>query len=395
MPPEKPKGMPPTRGPLAGLKVVEFGGIGPGPFAGMMLSDMGADVLRIVKPGTADPAADRLDARGRRAVALDLKNPGAITTCLELAQSAEVVFEGNRPGVMERLGLGPEALLARNPRLVYARMTGWGQYGPYAQTAGHDINYLSLTGALHAIGTEEKPIAPLNLAADYGGGALFLVTGILAAVLHARATGQGQVVDAAMTDGAAYLMSLFYGMFAAGQWKDRRGANLLDGGRPYYDTYRCADDKWISIGSLEPQFYALLLQKIGAGTELLQQQTARASWPQMREQFREIFASKTRAEWCAILEGTDVCFAPVLSLAEAPGHPHNAARNTFVTAGGVVQPAPAPRFSATPSRLQSAPAPIEKDTAAAIAAWRTGEPADNSGSATRTRVHASGRSQAS
>jgi alpha-methylacyl-CoA racemase len=365
--------MPPTHGPLAGLKVIEFAGIGPGPFAGMMLSDMGADVLRIVRPGTADPAPDRLDARGRRAVALDLKDPGAVSTCLDLAQSAEVVFEGNRPGVMERLGLGPEPYLARNPRLVYARMTGWGQDGPHAQRAGHDINYLSLTGALHAIGTEDKPLAPLNLAADYGGGALFLVSGILAAVLHARATGQGQVVDAAMTDGSSYLMSLFYGMFAGGQWQDRRRSNLLDGGAPYYDTYRCADNKWISIGSLEPQFYALLLEKTGAGPEWGEQQTTRASWPKMRERFRDLFASKTQAEWCAILGDTDVCFAPVLSLAEAPADPHNAARGTFVKSGGVVQPAPAPRFSATPSAIQWAPAPIEKDTAAAIAAWRAGE----------------------
>jgi alpha-methylacyl-CoA racemase len=355
------------------LKVIEFAGIGPGPFAGMMLSDMGADVLRIVRPGTADPVPDRLDARGRRAVALDLKHPTAVATCLELAQSAEVVFEGNRPGVMERLGLGPEPLLARNPRLVYARMTGWGQHGPNAHRAGHDINYLALTGALHAIGTEEKPLAPLNLAADYGGGALFLVSGILAALLHARATGQGQVVDAAMTDGASYLMSLFYGMFASGQWQDRRCSNLLDGGAPFYDTYRCADNKWISIGSLEPQFYALLLEKTGAGRELLEQQEQRAAWPKLRQRLCELFASKTQAEWCAILEDTDVCFAPVLSLAQAPGHPHNAARGTFVKAGGVVQPAPAPRFSATPSAIQWAPAPIEKDTAAAIAAWRAGQ----------------------
>jgi alpha-methylacyl-CoA racemase len=365
--------MPPKRGPLAGLKIIEFAGIGPGPFAGMMLSDMGADVLRIVRPGTPDPAPDRLDARGRRAVALDLKHPTAVATCLELAQSAEVVFEGNRPGVMERLGLGPESLLARNPRLVYARMTGWGQHGPHSQRAGHDINYLALTGALHAIGTEDKPIAPLNLAADYGGGALFLVSGILAALLHARATGQGQVVDAAMTDGASYLMSLFYGMFAGGQWQDRRCSNLLDGGAPFYDTYRCADNKWISIGALEPQFYALLLEKTGAGPEWVEQQAQPASWPTLRQRLRELFAGKTRAEWCAILEGTDVCFAPVLSLAEAPGHPHNEARGTFVKAAGVVQPAPAPRFSATPSAIQWVPAPIEKDTAAAIAAWRAGQ----------------------
>jgi alpha-methylacyl-CoA racemase len=364
--------MPPRRGPLAGLKVIEFGGIGPGPFAGMMLSDLGADVLRIVRPGTDDPNLQRLDARGRRAIALDLKQPAAVSTCLDLAPSAEVVLEGNRPGVMERLGLGPEQFLARNPRLVYARMTGLGQVGPHSQKAGHDITYLALTGALHAIGTEDKPVPPLNLAADYGGGALFLVSGILAALLHARATGQGQVVDAAMIDGASYLMSLFYGMTASGQWQDRRNSNLLDGGAPFYDTYRCADGKWIAIGALEPQFYALLLEKMGAAAEFLHQQSNRDSWPMLREHLRSLFAGKTRAQWCAILEDTDACFAPVLSLAEAPLHPHNTARGTFVTAAGVVQPAPAPRFSATPSSIQWPPAPIERDMAKAIEAWRAG-----------------------
>lgn len=361
-----------THGPLAGLKIIEFASIGPGPFAGMMLSDMGADVLQIVRPGTADPPANRLDARGRRAIVLDLKQPAAVSTCLELAETAEVVFEGNRPGVMERLGLGPEPMLARNPRLVYGRMTGWGQHGPYAHAAGHDINYLALTGALNAIGTAQKPLAPLNLAGDYGGGAMFLVSGILAALLHARASGRGQVVDAAMTDGASYLMSLFYGFFAAGQWQDRRCSNLLDGGAPFYDTYRCADGKWISIGSLEPQFYALLLEKTNAGPQLGAARTERASWPKLREHLVEIFATKTQAEWCALLEYSDVCFAPVLSLAEAPRHPHNVARQTFVTRGGVVQPAPAPRFSATPSDIRSPPAAIETDTTAAIAAWRNG-----------------------
>jgi alpha-methylacyl-CoA racemase len=359
-----------TRGPLAGLKVIEFAGIGPGPFAGMMLSDMGADVLQIVRPAAADPPLNQFDARGRRSIALDLKDRAAVATCLELAETAEVVFEGNRPGVMERLGLGPDAMLARNPRLVYGRMTGWWQFGPAAHAAGHDINYLALTGALHAIGTEEKPLPPLNLAADYGGGSMFLVTGILAALLHARATGQGQVVDAAMTDGASCLMSLFYGFFAAGQWHDRRRANLLDGGAPFYDTYRCADGKWISIGSIEPQFYALLLEKINARPPFDAKQMDRNAWPAMHEHLKEIFATKTQAEWCALLEYSDVCFAPVLSLAEAPLHPHNKARGTFVTSAGVVQPAPAPRFSATPSAIQSPPAAFEKDTAAAIAAWR-------------------------
>jgi alpha-methylacyl-CoA racemase len=358
-------------GPLAGLKVLEFAGIGPEPFAGMMLSDMGADVLRVLRPGAADPGPEQVDARGRLAIALDLKQPAAVAACLELADTAEIVFEGNRPGVMERLGLGPEDLLTRNPRLVYGRMTGWGQHGPKARAAGHDINYLALTGALHAIGTEEKPMPPLNLVADYAGGALFLVSGVLAALLHARVTGQGQVVDAAMVDGASYLMSLFYGMLAAGDWQDRRCSNLLDGGAPFYDTYRCADGKWISIGALEPQFYALLLAKTGTANELHEAQMQQTSWPKMRQQFREVFEKKTQAEWCAILDDSDVCFAPVLSLAESPWHPHNLARQAFVNCGGVVQPAPAPRFSMTPTSIQSAPAPIETDTAAAIKAWRS------------------------
>jgi alpha-methylacyl-CoA racemase len=301
---------------------------------------------------------------------LDLKQPESVSACLELAETAEVVIEGNRPGVMERLGLGPQPMLARNPRLIYGRMTGWGQEGPYAQTAGHDINYLALTGALHAIGTDERPVPPLNLAADYGGGAMFLVSGILAALLHARTTGKGQVVDVAMTDCAAYLMSIFYGMFASGQWLDKRGVNLLDGGAPFYGPYRCADGKWISIGSMEPQFYALLLEKTGTARELSEPQMQRESWPRMQQHLREIFAGKTRAEWCSILEYTDVCFAPVMSLSEAPSHPHNVARSTFVNSGGVAQPAPAPRFSETPTSIQWPPAPIAKDKKAAIAAWR-------------------------
>lgn len=360
-------------GPLQGIKVLEFAGLGPGPFAGMMLSDMGADVLRIERKGAADPAPSRLDARGRRTIALDLKQPESVELCLKLCESAEVVFEGNRPGVMERLGLGPEVMLARNPRLVYGRMTGWGQAGLYALAAGHDINYLALSGALHAIGTEDKPVPPLNLAADYGGGAMFLIAGILAGVIHARATGEGQVVDAAMTDGAAYLMSLFYGMFAAGRWQDRRRANLIDGGAPFYDTYRCADGKWIAVGAIEPQFYALLLEKIEAGDRLPQPQMDQPSWPEMQQCLRDIFATKTRDQWCEILENTDACFAPVLSLAEAPQHPHNVARNTFVEVAGVIQPAPAPRFSATPSNIQAPPAPIGRNARKTLSDWGVDE----------------------
>jgi len=330
--------------------------LGPAPFAGMFFSDLGADVLRIERKTarSLDPAL--LDTRGRRTViTLDLKQPSAVELALKFCEHAEAVFEGFRPGVMERLGLGPDVMLARNPRLVYGRMTGWGQQGPYSSTAGHDINYLALSGALHCIGTEEKPVPPLNLCADYGGGSMFLIAGILAAILHARTTGEGQVVDAAMTDGAAYLMTVYYGMFAAGAWQDRRRVNLLDGGAPFYDTYRCADGEWISIGCLEPQFYAQLLEKAEARERVPQAQMDRRSWPDMQRTLRDIFSKKTRQEWCDILEGSDVCFAPVLSLAEAPTHPHNAARGTFVEVSGVVQPAPAPRFSATPGRIQSAP----------------------------------------
>jgi alpha-methylacyl-CoA racemase len=358
-----------AKGPLKGVKFLEFAGLGPAPFAGMMFSDLGADVVRIERKGVPDPVAGQLDARGRRAIALDLKQTNAIDLCLELCDSAEVVFEGFRPGVMERLGLGPEKMLARNPRLVYGRMTGWGQHGPKSSYAGHDINYLSLTGALHSIGSEDKPVVPLNLVADYGGGAMMLVAGILAAVIHARATGQGQVVDAAMTDGAAYLMSIFYGLFAGGEWQDRRRSNLLDGGAPFYDTYRCADGQWISIGPLEPQFYALLLQKIEPGNCLAQPQMEQRSWPEMQAAMRAIFARKSRQEWCDLLEYTDVCFAPVLSMAEAPTHAHNVARGSFVELDGVLQPAPAPRFSVTPGGIQFPPAPVGRDARAVLADW--------------------------
>jgi alpha-methylacyl-CoA racemase len=356
-------------GPLIGLKVLEFAGIGPGPFVGMMLSDMGAEVLRIERPGTPDPTPDLLDARGRRTLALDLKHSEAVALCLELCASAEIVFEGSRPGVMERLGLGPEAMHARNPNLVYGRMTGWGQHGTNALAAGHDINYLSLTGALHAIGPREHPTPPLNLVADYGGGAMFLVVGVLAALLHARASGRGQVVDAAMTDGASYLMTLFYGMLAGNNWSDERAANLLDGGAPFYGTYRCADGKWISIGPLEPQFYQLLLEKIGIADRLQHPQMEKGAWPEVKRVLRETFASKSRDEWCERLENTDVCFAPVLSLTEAPRHPHNLARGTFVNLNGVITPAPAPRFSATPGRIQSPPAPIGRGARDTLSSW--------------------------
>lgn len=356
-------------GPLKGIKIVEFGGLGPGPFAGTMLSDMGADVLRIDRKGAGDPPATRIDARGRQTIGLDLKDPAAIARCLDICDAADVVFEGFRPGVMERLGLGPDVMLARNPKLVYGRMTGWGQDGPYAHTAGHDINYLAITGALHAIGTEDKPVPPLNLVADYGGGGMMLVVGILAALLNAEATGHGQVVDAAICDGATYLMSLFYGMKAAGDWEDKRNANLLDGAAPFYDTYQCADGEWISVGSMEPQFYALLIKALGDPELGDVAQMDKARWPDLKVKFQEIFRRRTRDEWCKIMEYTDICFAPVLNLAQAPLHPHNVARASFVSVGGVTQPAPAPRFSKTPTAIRWAPAPIRDDVDDAVADW--------------------------
>jgi alpha-methylacyl-CoA racemase len=357
------------QGPLSGLKIVEFAGIGPGPFCGMLLSDLGADVVRIDRKGAGRAAKTDVTARGRRSVAMDLKSPDAVEACLKLFEKADVVFEGFRPGVMERLGLGPDIALARNPRLVFGRMTGWGQTGPYALAAGHDQNYIAITGALHAIGTPEKPVPPLNLVGDFGGGALYLAFGLLAGVIHARATGQGQVIDCAMSDGAASLMAMFYGMKAAGVWTDDRRANLLDGGAHFYDTYQCSDGKWVSIGSIEPQFYALLLEKTGISDPDFKSQMDRALWPSLHDRLAKVIATKTRDAWCEIMEGTDVCFAPVLTLEEAPRHKHNAARNTFVEVEGVVQPAPAPRFSATPGAIAGPPPAIGADTATVLSEW--------------------------
>jgi alpha-methylacyl-CoA racemase len=339
-------------GPLNGLKILEFAGLGPVPFCGMLLTDLGADVLRIERPGWKPTLFDAVIGRGRASVTIDLKNPEGIERCLAFAEQADALIEGFRPGVMERLGLGPDVVCARNPRIVYGRMTGWGQTGPLAQAAGHDINYLALSGALHAIGPADRPVPPLNLVADFGGGALYLAFGLLAAILSARTNGVGQVVDCAMTDGAASLMALTYGMHAAGNWRDEREANLLDGGAPYYGTFRCSDGKWISIGSLEPQFYSLLLDKLGLDELRDVDRDNRANWPLMRARIERAFLGRTRDEWCLLLEGTDICFAPVLSLAEAPEHAHNRARKTFLSVDGVVQPAPAPRFSKTPGAVQ-------------------------------------------
>ena len=358
------------QGPLSGLKIVEFAGIGPGPFCGMLLSDLGADVVRVDRKGGRGGAKTDITGRGRRSVALDLKQPAAIEICLKLIEQADAAFEGFRPGVMERLGLGPDVALKRNPKLVYGRMTGWGQFGPYAQAAGHDMNYIAITGALDAIGTREKPIPPLNLVGDFGGGALYLAFGLMAGVISARETGKGQVIDCAMSDGAASLMAMFYGFKAAGGWSDAgRRSNLLDGGAHFYDTYQCSDGRWISIGSIEPQFYALLLEKTGINDPAFQAQMDRSKWDGLREKLATVIATKTQAEWCAIMDGTDVCFAPILNMDEAPRHPHNAARKTFVEIDGVTQPAPAPRFSATPGAIQGPPPAIGAHTAEVLSEW--------------------------
>ena len=334
-------------GPLAGLRIIELAGIGPGPFAAMMLADHGATVIRVDRPKTRIDSRDPL-LRNRTIMGVDLKDPAGIAVVRDLCRSADGLIEGFRPGVTERLGLGPDVLLADNPKLVYGRMTGWGQTGPYAAAAGHDINYVALAGALHAFGRAgEKPTPPINLVGDFGGGGMMLAFGMVAA-LHAAKTGAGQVIDAAMTDGAAVLMSMIWGFRANGLWSDERGTNLLDTGAHFYDTYATADGKWVSIGSIEPQFYAELRRLTGLDADPdFDAQMDRAAWPALKDKLTALFLTRSRDDWCAILETTDVCFAPVLSMAEAPDHPHNAARGTFVTAGGVVQPAPAPRYSAT------------------------------------------------
>ncbi len=362
-------------GPLAGYKVIEIAGIGPLPMCTMLLSDMGAEVLRIDRtrdPGLGigrDPARDPLN-RGRRSAAVDLKTPEGAGTVLRLARRADALIEGFRPGVAERLGIGPGDCLARNPKLVYGRMTGWGQDGPLAQAAGHDINYIALTGVLHAIGRAGgTPTPPLNLVGDFGGGALYLAFGVVCALLEARSSGRGQVVDAAMVDGAASLMTMVYGMHAMGLWRDARGANFLDSGAPFYDVYETSDGGYVAVGAIEPKFYAELLEMCGLEREELPGQMDTARWPQLRASLARVFKTKTRDQWCAILEGSDACFAPVLSLEEAPAHPHNRARGTFVTRDGVIQPAPAPRFSRTKAEIQGPPRTRGADTDAALRDW--------------------------
>ncbi len=362
---------PKRSGPLKSIRVVEMAGIGPGPFAAMMLSDMGAEVIRLdrLSHQGAGHRANVLN-RGRKSIALDLKNPKGVATAQRLIDQADVVIEGFRPGVMERLGLGPEDCLQRNPGLVFGRMTGWGQTGPLSSAAGHDINYISIGGALGAMGYADRPPAPpLNLVGDFGGGAMYLIAGILAALVERSASGKGQVVDAAMTDGTASLLSPFYGLMAMGMWTTDRFSNRLDGGAFYYGSYECADGKYISIGSLEPQFYALLLEKTGITNPEFENQLDEEAWSRKRRILEEVFRSKTQAQWCEVMEGTDVCFAPVLNLQEAPDHPHNQARETFVEFDGVVQPAPAPRFSRTKSAIQSSAAMAGEHSEEILQSW--------------------------
>ncbi|MFZ5605095.1 MAG: CaiB/BaiF CoA transferase family protein [Pseudomonadota bacterium] len=339
-------------GPLSGIRIIELAGIGPGPFCGMMLADMGADVIRVERPGgnPGDAGGHDILFRNRKSVAVNLKTPAGVETVLRLCEKADGLFEGFRPGVAERLGVGPQVCLARNPKLVYGRMTGWGQTGPLAKAAGHDINYISLSGALHAMGRRgEGPVPPLNLVGDFGGGGMMLAFGMVCGILEASRSGKGQEIDCSMVEGAGALMAMFYGLHGIGQFSDERGTHMLDSGAHFYDTYATADGKYISIGSIEPQFYTLLKQQLQLDESVFGEQLNPQRWPQQKEKLAAIFRTRTRDEWCKLMEGTDVCFAPVLGLEEAPRHPHNLARNSFVPVGDMLQPAPTPRFSRTPS----------------------------------------------
>lgn len=358
-------------GPLAGLRIIEIAGIGPGPFCGMMLADHGAEVIRIERPGGgpafAPGVATDILVRSRRSVTIDLKSPEGVAIVRDLCRDADGLIEGFRPGVMERLGLGPDILLHDNPRLVYGRMTGWGQEGPYAQAAGHDINYIALSGNLHTYGRAgDKPTAPANAVGDFGGGGMMLAFGMVSAILHARESGRGQAIDCAMVDGAAVLASMTWSLYGAGQWRDERGANLLDTGAPFYDSYETADGKFIAIGPVEPQFYQELL-RLAEATDLPRNHFDAKTWPEMRVSLDRIFRTRTRDQWCTLLEGSDACFAPVLSLAEAPLHPHNRQRETFLTIDGKTQPAPAPRYAGTPNDLPRMSQRAGEDTAEMLA----------------------------
>ena len=359
-------------GPLHGLKIIELAGLGPGPFCGMLLADMGADLVCVDRHQDRpifDPSTD-ITRRGKRSILLDLKSAGGRETLLSLVARADGLFEGYRPGVMERLGLGPEDCFKINPRLVYGRMTGWGQTGPLAQAAGHDINYIGLNGALFATGVAGgPPTPPVPPLGDFGGGAMFLAFGMVCALLEAQKSGQGQVVDAAMTEGSALLMTSLYSLMAQGNWSTERGTNLVDGGAHFYGVFATSDHQYICIGALEPQFYQLLLQKIGADKKDFPAQYERKHWPRLKEQMADIFLSRTREEWCSLLEGTDVCFAPVLDMLEAPHHPHNLARQSYVEIGGHLQPAAAPRFSRTPAKTGFAPHQPGSDWEQVMADW--------------------------
>lgn len=362
-----------SRGPLDGLKVIELAGIGPGPYAAMLLADLGADVVRIERPGpsaSAVPPETDVLRRNRRSIVVDLRDPDGVRTVLAMAEKADVLLEGFRPGVTERLGLGPADCWNVNPRLVYGRMTGWGQSGPMAPTAGHDIGYIAITGALASIGRAgEAPVPPVNLLGDFGGGSTFLVIGVLAAVWEAGRSGRGQVVDAAIVDGASSLTALLHGLMAAGQWVDRRGSNFLDSGVPWYDTYETADGEWMAVGALEPKFYSEFARLLGLSDDVAALRDVPAEWPRLRAAIAAAFAARTRDDWATVFEGTDACVAPVLSLTEAATHPHLAARDTFIEVGGVTQPAPAPRFSRTVPRHPTPPPPVGADTSDVLRDW--------------------------
>jgi alpha-methylacyl-CoA racemase len=368
-------------GALSGIRIVEMAGIGPAPFCGMLLADMGAEVLRVDRLVAADigiPMPPRYDLlnRNKHSVAVDVKSPRGRETVLRLVAEADALIEGFRPGVMERLGLGPDPCLAANPKLVYGRMTGWGQTGPLSQAAAHDINYLAITGALHAIGRAEGgPVVPLNLVGDFGGGALYLAMGMLAALLSARTTGVGQVVDAAISDGVANLLTMHYGYRQAGEWSTKRASNLTDGGAPFYDVYLTKDERYVAVGAVEEKFYRDLMKRLGLSGTDLPDQHDRVNWPAMRERLQAVFRTRTREEWCALLEGTDACFAGVFDMDECVAHPHNQARRTHLEFDGVINPAPAPRFSATPSELRKPPPAVGEDTDSALRNWRF-SPAD-------------------
>jgi len=358
-------------GPLKGYKIIEVAGLGPGPFCGMMFADMGAEVISIER--ASDPSGKKpLDCarRGKRSVALNLKSEEGVETLLKLVESADAIFEGFRPGVMEKLGVGPDECLARNPKIVYGRMTGWGQYGPMSQAAGHDINYIALTGALYGVGRiDEKPVPPLNLVGDFGGGGMFLAFGLVCALLEVQSSGKGQVIDVAMTDGSALLMAMINSFHAQGSWKNERGVNVLDTGAHFYEVYETLDGKYISLGSIEPQFYALLMEKAELDPKVFGSQNDRENWPELKQKLETVFKAKTRDQWCEIMEGSDVCFAPVVDFVEAQSHPHNVARKTYVDVDGMMQPAPAPRFSRTEPEVAFAAHAQGEDTQAVLADW--------------------------